>query len=82
VDFIGADRYGEDYRRTLGALPQFTQASKAEDTARGGEQRIEARHKPPRGTLATFRTTNSYPTPARLLFGSILRPRRWCPTIS
>lgn len=33
VNFIGADRYGDDYRKTLGASPEFTQASKGEDTS-------------------------------------------------
>jgi uncharacterized protein with NAD-binding domain and iron-sulfur cluster len=33
TDYIAADRFGEDYRKTLGALPQFTQASKAEKTS-------------------------------------------------
>jgi uncharacterized protein with NAD-binding domain and iron-sulfur cluster len=33
TDFIGTDRFGADYTRILGALPQFTQASRAEDTA-------------------------------------------------
>ena len=31
-DFIGADRFGDDYRKVLGNLPQFIQASKSKDT--------------------------------------------------
>ena len=33
VDFIGADRYSADYRHILGELPQFVQASKADETS-------------------------------------------------
>ena len=33
LDFIGANNYGEDYRKVLGAVPLFTQASKAENTS-------------------------------------------------
>ncbi len=33
LEAIEADRFGEDYRRTLGAIPQFTQASHPKDTS-------------------------------------------------
>ena len=33
TDFIRADSYGDDYRRILGELPQFLQASKASGTS-------------------------------------------------
>ncbi len=33
LKFIAADRFGDDYRKTLGAVPQFTQASKTEQTS-------------------------------------------------
>ena len=33
LEFIGADRFPDDYRKVLGALPQFTQASKPDDTS-------------------------------------------------
>ncbi len=33
ANFIGSNSYGDDYRKILGALPQFIQASKAENTS-------------------------------------------------
>jgi uncharacterized protein with NAD-binding domain and iron-sulfur cluster len=33
TEFIATKRFGQDYRKTLGALPEFTQASKAENTS-------------------------------------------------
>jgi uncharacterized protein with NAD-binding domain and iron-sulfur cluster len=33
LDYVGGERFGDDYRRSVAALPQFTQASKAEDTS-------------------------------------------------
>jgi hypothetical protein len=33
TEFIATDRFGQDYRRTLGAFPEITQASKAELTS-------------------------------------------------
>lgn len=33
TEFIGTERFPEDYAKTLGAVPQFTQAAKAERTA-------------------------------------------------
>jgi uncharacterized protein with NAD-binding domain and iron-sulfur cluster len=33
TDFSGGDRYGADYRKTFGSVPQLTQASKADQTS-------------------------------------------------